>query len=157
MRVAAVEASSAFHLASVRVAEALMAVPARTDSATKTTASARRLLEQFTERERAVALAVGQGLTNSQISEQEYLSVATVKAEIIRILGKLSVVVIFHAELVEDPRNRPGHRQGVVEWHRQALGASGSQTFADLNEFVERSRAPKRGYCGPPGCPRGGE
>lgn len=91
MRVAAVEASSAFHLASVRVAEALMAVPARTDSATKTTASARRLLEQFTERERAVALAVGQGLTNAQIAKQEYLSVATVKAQITRIHGKLGV------------------------------------------------------------------
>lgn len=53
--------------------------------------SARRLLEELTERERAVALAVGQGLTNAQIAEQEYLSVATVKAQITRILGKLGV------------------------------------------------------------------
>ena len=53
--------------------------------------SARRLLEELTERERAVALAVGQGLTNAQIAKQEYLSVATVKAQITRILGKLGV------------------------------------------------------------------
>lgn len=53
--------------------------------------SARRLLEELTERERAVALAVGQGLTNAQIVKQEYLSVATVKAQITRILGKLGV------------------------------------------------------------------
>ena len=53
--------------------------------------SARRLLEELTERERAVALAVGQGLTNAQIAKQEYLSVATVKAQITRIHGKLGV------------------------------------------------------------------
>ena len=53
--------------------------------------SARRRLEELTERERAVALAVGQGLTNAQIAKQEYLSVATVKAQITRILGKLGV------------------------------------------------------------------
>ena len=53
--------------------------------------SARRLLEELTERERAVALAVGQGLTNAQIAKQEHLSVATVKAQITRILGKLGV------------------------------------------------------------------
>lgn len=53
--------------------------------------SLRRLLEELTERERAVALAVGQGLTNAQIAKQEYLSVATVKAQITRILGKLGV------------------------------------------------------------------
>ena len=53
--------------------------------------SLRRLLEELTERERAVALAVGQGLTNAQIAKQEYLSVATVKAQITRIHGKLGV------------------------------------------------------------------
>ena len=53
--------------------------------------SLRRRLEELTERERAVALAVGQGLTNAQIAKQEYLSVATVKAQITRILGKLGV------------------------------------------------------------------
>lgn len=53
--------------------------------------SARRLLEELTERERAMALAVGQGLTNAQIAKQEYLSVATVKAQITRIHGKLGV------------------------------------------------------------------
>ncbi|MSS44898.1 response regulator transcription factor [Cutibacterium sp. WCA-380-WT-3A] len=53
--------------------------------------SARRLLEQLTQRERTVALAVGRGMTNAQIAEQEYLSVATVKAQITRILGKLGV------------------------------------------------------------------
>ena len=64
--------------------------------------SARRLLEELTERERAVALAVGQGLTNAQIAKQEYLSVATVKAQITRIHGKpgvtnrVQVALIIH-------------------------------------------------------------
>ena len=53
--------------------------------------SARRLLEELTERERAVALAVGQWVTNAQIAKQDDLSVATVKAQITRILGKLGV------------------------------------------------------------------
>ena len=60
-------------------------------------------------------------------------------------MGQFSVVVVLHTELVEDSRHRPGYRQRVVEWHRQALGASGSQTLADLHEFVSVAAAQRGG------------
>ena len=60
-------------------------------------------------------------------------------------MGQFSVVVVLHTELVEDPRYRPGHSQRVVEWHRQTLGASGSQAFADLHEIVSVAAAQRGG------------
>ncbi|MEV6600902.1 response regulator transcription factor [Actinoplanes sp. NPDC051346] len=52
---------------------------------------ARRLLETLTERERDVALAVGQGRTNAEISAELFMSVATVKAHVSRLLTKLDL------------------------------------------------------------------
>ncbi|WP_246070291.1 response regulator [Humibacillus xanthopallidus] len=52
-------------------------------------AAARRLLDDLTDRERDVALAVGRGLSNAEISRELYLSVPTVKAHVSRILDKL--------------------------------------------------------------------
>ena len=48
-------------------------------------------LEALTERERAVALAVTDGATNAEIARQLYVSAATVKATISRILAKLEL------------------------------------------------------------------
>ncbi|SHI88795.1 two component transcriptional regulator, LuxR family [Tessaracoccus bendigoensis DSM 12906] len=64
--------------------------------------SARAALDALTERERAVALDIGQGRTNAQIAGAHYLSVATVKAHVTRILEKLGatnrvqVAIIVH-------------------------------------------------------------
>ncbi|MCW2695617.1 MAG: Two component transcriptional regulator, LuxR family [Modestobacter sp.] len=52
---------------------------------------ARRTLDLLSEREREVALAVGRGLSNAQIGAELYLSVATVKAHVSRLLTKLEV------------------------------------------------------------------
>ena len=52
---------------------------------------ARALLASLSEREREVAVAVGQGLANAQIAAELYMSVATVKAHVSRILDKLGV------------------------------------------------------------------
>ena len=52
---------------------------------------ARERLEQLTERERDVALAVGRGLSNAEIARELYLSVPTVKAHIGRLFMKLQV------------------------------------------------------------------
>jgi DNA-binding NarL/FixJ family response regulator len=52
-------------------------------------ASARARLELLTDREREVALAIGRGLSNAEISRSLYLSVPTVKAHVSRILDKL--------------------------------------------------------------------
>jgi DNA-binding NarL/FixJ family response regulator len=48
-------------------------------------------LDALTERERAVALAVTDGATNAEIARQLYVSAATVKATISRILAKLEL------------------------------------------------------------------
>lgn len=52
---------------------------------------ARTRLELLSDREREVALAVGRGLSNAQIGAELYLSVATVKAHVSRLLVKLEV------------------------------------------------------------------
>ncbi|MPQ99684.1 response regulator [Modestobacter sp. I12A-02628] len=65
------------------------------------------LLDQLSEREREVARAVGQGLPNAQIATDLYMSVATVKAHVSRLLTKLGVenrvqvaLLVHDAELV---------------------------------------------------------
>ncbi|MEV4704321.1 response regulator transcription factor [Actinoplanes sp. NPDC049316] len=52
---------------------------------------ARRLLDTLSEREREVALALGQGRSNAEISAQLFMSVATVKAHVSRLLVKLGL------------------------------------------------------------------
>jgi DNA-binding NarL/FixJ family response regulator len=52
---------------------------------------ARTLLRRLTERERDVALAVGRGLPNADIAAELFMSVATVKAYVSRVLTKLEV------------------------------------------------------------------
>ena len=52
---------------------------------------ARRRLDGLTERELDVARAVGQGKTNADIVGELYMSVATVKAHMTRLLSKLEV------------------------------------------------------------------
>jgi DNA-binding NarL/FixJ family response regulator len=52
---------------------------------------ARRRLEGLTGRELEVARAVGQGKTNADIAGELYMSVATVKAHVTRLLSKLDV------------------------------------------------------------------
>lgn len=47
------------------------------------------LLEELTPREREVALAIAQGLSNAEIAHQLFLSEATVKSHVRRILTKL--------------------------------------------------------------------
>ncbi len=54
-------------------------------------ARAEARLGTLSEREREVALAVGRGLSNAQIGAELYLSVATVKAHVSRLLTKLEL------------------------------------------------------------------
>ena len=53
--------------------------------------AARRKLEDLSEREREVALAVGRGQSNAEISAELFMSVATVKAHVSRLLTKLDM------------------------------------------------------------------
>jgi DNA-binding NarL/FixJ family response regulator len=50
---------------------------------------AREQLDRLTEREREVAVAIGLGRSNAEISRELYMSVATVKAHVSRMLEKL--------------------------------------------------------------------
>ncbi|MDV8020405.1 response regulator transcription factor [Rhodococcus sp. IEGM 1330] len=66
------------------------------------TARARTLLDSLTDREREVAGAVGSGKSNAEISAELYMSVATVKTYVSRILAKLEcnnrvqIAIIVH-------------------------------------------------------------
>lgn len=62
------------------------AVGARRDAAE---AEAQRQLDQLTEREREVALGVAEGLSNQQIADRQYISLATVKTHAARVMAKL--------------------------------------------------------------------
>ena len=71
------------------------------------TAQALQKLTHLTEREREVALAVGRGLSNSDIAGELFLSVPTVKAHVSRLFEKLDVtnrvqiaIVVHDAGLV---------------------------------------------------------
>ena len=77
--------------------------PAADDRRARATAR----LAVLSDREREVALAVGRGLSNAQIGAELYLSIATVKAHVSRLLTKLEltnrvqVALLTHdAELV---------------------------------------------------------
>jgi DNA-binding NarL/FixJ family response regulator len=59
--------------------------PSRDDAGDR----ARALLAGLSEREHEVALAVGRGLSNADIAAELYMSVATVKAHVSRLLTKL--------------------------------------------------------------------
>ena len=49
------------------------------------------LLDRLTDREREVAIAIGQGKSNADIAAELFMSVATVKAHVSRLLVKLEV------------------------------------------------------------------
>ncbi|MFI6497281.1 response regulator [Nonomuraea typhae] len=55
------------------------------------TERARTLLTRLSEREREVAVAVGRGRSNAEIAAELFMSVATVKAHVSRILTKLEL------------------------------------------------------------------
>ncbi len=52
---------------------------------------AREQLDRLTEREREVAVSVGLGRSNAEIGRELYMSVATVKAHVSRVLEKLEL------------------------------------------------------------------
>jgi DNA-binding NarL/FixJ family response regulator len=61
------------------------------DGAAARRSRATDLLERLTEREHEVAVAIGQGKSNAEIGQELYMSVATVKAHVSRLLTKLEL------------------------------------------------------------------
>jgi DNA-binding NarL/FixJ family response regulator len=68
---------------------------------------AKRLVEPLTEREREVLGCLGEGLSNAQIASRLYLSEATVKGYVSRMLDKLGVANRTQAGLL-------AHDAGIV-------------------------------------------
>jgi len=79
------------HMLSPKVTAQLIARLGDTAPVENRAAQARALLETLSQREREVAIAVGRGRANAEIAEDLYMSVATVKAHVSRILVKLGV------------------------------------------------------------------
>jgi DNA-binding NarL/FixJ family response regulator len=61
------------------------------DGSARARTRARTALERLSDRERDVALALGQGKSNAEISAELFMSVATVKAHVSRLLTKLDL------------------------------------------------------------------
>jgi DNA-binding NarL/FixJ family response regulator len=61
------------------------------DGGAVVSARAAAQLAELTEREREVAVAVGQGSSNAEVAAELYMSVATVKAHVSRLLMKLDL------------------------------------------------------------------
>jgi DNA-binding NarL/FixJ family response regulator len=73
------------------VARRLIALVAGDPDAGARYDTARERLAALSDREREVAMAVGRGLANAEIAAELYMSVATVKAHVSRLLTKLGV------------------------------------------------------------------
>ncbi|MFC3504697.1 response regulator [Micromonospora krabiensis] len=87
-RVAAGEATLSPAVTRTLIAHVTGAVPGGPDPRRE---RALRLLAGLSEREREVAVALGQGRTNAEIATDLYMSVATVKAYVSRLLTRLDL------------------------------------------------------------------
>jgi DNA-binding NarL/FixJ family response regulator len=90
------------------VTRQLMAHAAGTAAGTRRT-RARERMAALADREREVAVGVGRGLSNAEIAAELYLSIATVKAHVSRILARLGLnnrvqiaLLAYDAGLLED-------------------------------------------------------
>jgi DNA-binding NarL/FixJ family response regulator len=77
------------HMLSPSVTAQLIARLGDSEQETARQTRAESLLETLSDREREVAVAVGEGKANAQIAQELYMSVATVKAHVSHIMVKL--------------------------------------------------------------------
>ncbi|MBX6751140.1 MAG: response regulator transcription factor [Micromonosporaceae bacterium] len=97
-------------------------VTATADDPTGRRAAARRRLDTLTEREREIALALARGCSNAEIAQQTFMSVATVKTYVSRLLTKLDlnnpvqVAILVHAPAWSDPSRGRNRLAGGAAW-----------------------------------------
>jgi DNA-binding NarL/FixJ family response regulator len=95
------------------VAQTLIAHVASGDGRSAARRTARERLDLLAERERAVAMAVADGLSNAEIAKRLFMSVGTVKAHISSALAKLDLTNrIQLALLAHDGRDGRDDRDG---------------------------------------------
>ena len=76
-------------------------------------ARARELLDRLTDREREVAVAIGQGKSNAEIAAELFMSVATVKAHVSRLFQKLDSTTGSRSRCSPMTLGWPEFRSGV--------------------------------------------
>ena len=99
-------------------------------------ARARELLDRLTEREREVAVAIGQGKSNADIAAELYMSVATVKAHVSRLLAKLEAGNRVQIALLAHDAGS-GLDRHAAELAQPRGGLDGLLARADLELAVE--------------------
>ena len=95
------------------------------------------LLERLTDREREVAVAVAQGKSNAEIAAELYMSVATVKAHVSRLLDEARAQQP-RADRAARARRRPGLTG------RMYLSAGSGLWWGDEHAHRDRDRAAPR-------------
>jgi DNA-binding NarL/FixJ family response regulator len=102
--------------------------------------AARKRLDALTDRELEVAQAIGQGKSNAEIAAELYMSLATVKAHLTRVLSKLDVDNRVQIALVV--AGRPALTRGLRAAARPGLVIcfGGGRQAWDLRGAVRRAR-----------------
>src|SRR4029077_15034063 len=103
---------------------------------------AREQLDRLTEREREVAVAVGLGKSNAEISRELYISVATVKAHVSHVLEKIELNNRVQIALLAHDADES---VSSVRPEYASRPESGGRRKADLRELaLTRSSRPAR-------------
>src|SRR5439155_19313805 len=106
-------------------------------------------LEVLTEREQAVARAVADGATNAEIARQLYVSAATVKATVSRILTKLELDnQVQIAVVVRGSRQSWRYCADDLAQECRQPGLDSARVGVSYAEVECGWADPRRGHCG---------
>jgi DNA-binding CsgD family transcriptional regulator len=110
---------------------------------------ARQLVAELTERETEVLACLGEGLSNAQIAARLYLSEATVKGYVSRMLDKLGVASRTQPSLLAHDAGllaRPKRDLAATHWQMTRWATPRVSTASSAGEDTVQHPAP--GYAG---------